>query len=484
MAYAGFQFGNFAGQLGDGRVINLFKADGKYELQLKGAGKTPFSRFADGNAVLRSSIREYVISESLNAIGIPSTRALGITALPDNKAQREQVEMCAIVCRMSPSWIRIGHFDYCRMQKDRDGLFNLCDYLISNDMKDRSGLNEYIKDDKNLQELNLTRYDLLFLDIVYRNAKSVALWHSYGFLNGVLNTDNTSVLGLAMDFGPFAFMDKFDPNFTSNSEDHSLRYSFKNSPSAIWFNMVKLVESMAEALGAGSALIDDANFRAKGFPSEEAVEVAMKRVNELVRGAGDMFEKVFIEDYLKSICGRLGIKPKETDNNSILGLLFETLQITKIDYNKFFVILQDLKLRDESFDVNKEAMKFIPKNIEDEEIENTIIKEVSAFLTVFRARVEEEELTDEIRKERAIHKNPLFLPKNWILQEVIDYTTDHLKSGNTNDKEVSAYIDKVMKMAQNPYEKAKWGDGLTDLEEKWTSDVSEDKTMLTCSCSS
>lgn len=499
MAYAGFQFGSFAGQLGDGRVINLFTATnaqtGKsYELQLKGAGMTPFSRFADGNAVLRSSIREYVISESLHAIGIPSTRALAITALPENKAQRYGAEMCAIVCRMSPTWLRIGHFDYCRMKGDRQGLFKLCDYINNEVLTGKNGekeytkeLQEFIRQDDQLDSLNLSDYDKLFLDIVIRNAKSVAYWHAYGFLNGVLNTDNTSILGLAIDFGPFAIMDKFDPNYTSNSEDHTLRYSFKNTPSAIWFNMIKLAESMAEILGATPEMLTNENFQMYGFPDDESVELAMERVNNLIKIAGDIYEKVFIEDYLRLMCGRLGITPKESDNNDILGLLFETLQVTKIEYNKFFTILQKLQLRNEAkFDLEKAALEFLPESLKvpekKEEMEKAS-KDIKLFLTIFKARVEEELLTDDIRYERAKKFNPLFIPKNWILQDVIDYTTEKLQS-KADEEETSAYLNKVMKMATNPYDASKWGEELKDVEAKWMSDVDDTKLMTTCSCSS
>lgn len=494
MAYAGFQFGNFAGQLGDGRVVNLFTVKnpetGKsYELQLKGAGKTPFSRFADGNAVLRSSIREYVISESLNAIGIPSTRALAITALPENRAQRSGAEICAVVCRMSPTWLRIGHFDYCRMKGDRKGLLELCDYIngeVLDGKKYTKELEDFIAGDEKLKQLELTDYDKLFLDIVIRNAKSVAYWHTYGFLNGVLNTDNTSVLGLAIDFGPFAIMDKFDPNYTSNSEDHTLRYSFKNTPSAIWFNMVKLAESLAEILGATPELLKDENFQKNGFPDEKSIAAATARVSSLVQAAGDVYEKVFIEDYLRLVCGRLGITPKESDNSEILGLLFETLQVTKLEYNKFFTILQSLPLRDDDFDAGLAALAFLPESLqapEQKEERDKVLKELRVFLTIFRARVEEEFLTDEVRLERARGSNPLFVPKNWVLDDVISYTTEKLRA-KAGEAEAGAYLNKIMKMANNPYDRSRWGEELKDVEERWMSDVDDSKMMLSCSCSS
>lgn len=489
MAYAGFQFGSFAGQLGDGRVINLFTVPdvhgGSYEIQLKGAGKTPYSRFADGNAVLRSSIREYVISEYLHTIGIPSTRSLAITAYPENKAQREGVEMCAVVARMSPTWIRIGHFDYCRLKGDRDGLFQLCEYINTEVLQGEytKELHEFMENDQKLKDFgDLTKFDKLFLDIIIRNSKSVAYWHAYGFLNGVLNTDNTSILGLAIDFGPFAIMDKFDPNYTSNSEDHERRYSFRNTPSAIWFNMVKLAESMAEVLGAGPGLIDDKNFKENGYPDDPSIDAAMTRVNSLIRIAGDIFEKVFIENYLKLICARLGITPRERDNGEILSLLFETLQVTKLEYNKFYLILQELRLRDQDFDIDEACKKFIPTTCSEED-RVFIMKEIKSFLTVFRARVEEELLTDEIRLQRASPHNPRFVPKNWILQDIINYTTEKLKEG-VPEEECSAYLNKIMKMTSNPFNESEWGSELKDVEEKWLSDVDDSKLMTSCSCSS
>ncbi|GMG39861.1 unnamed protein product [Ambrosiozyma monospora] len=329
VAYAGYQFGEFAGQLGDGRVVNLFdipttttstttpttssrsKLPSKYTLQLKGSGLTPFSRFADGKATIRSSIREYIISESLHAIGIPSTRALSVTLYPDVKAQRGSGawQRCGVVARMSESWVRVGHFDFVRFMRDRNGLIGLCDFVLDDvfhdaeekgrrrlclglssaevvgvfgadvDVKKYQGGGEVGKGDGDGEEESLsdvlgelTKYDRLYLEIIYRNAISVAYWHAYCFLNGVLNTDNASILGLALDFGPFSFMDYFDPGFTSNHDDVEKRYSFANTPSAIWFNMVRLGESMAELIGAGEELLNDEKWVATGEGSKEGWE--------------------------------------------------------------------------------------------------------------------------------------------------------------------------------------------------------------------
>lgn len=226
--YGGWQFGQWAGQLGDGRAISLFEATNpetknRYELQLKGAGQTPYSRFADGKAVLRSSIREFIVSEYLYSIGIPSTRALSLTLLPSNQAIREKVETCAIVCRFAESWIRIGTFDLLRARQDRKDLRLLSDYVREEvlEMKEKARVDGGEGSDGVHGARVRNRYEDMYREIARRNALTVAKWQAYGFMNGVLNTDNTSVMGLSLDFGPFSFMDvcnpfKISPTSTKN----------------------------------------------------------------------------------------------------------------------------------------------------------------------------------------------------------------------------------------------------------------------------
>lgn len=489
-AYAGYQFGTFAGQLGDGRVVNLFEVTnpntGKvYELQLKGAGKTPFSRFADGKAVLRSSIREFVISESLNAIGIPSTRALAITALPKTYAQRGTTESCAIVCRMAPSWIRVGTFDLYRYRNDRQGLIALADYAIDHVFHGEKNLCKNFKSilgkSEILQQLGtLSKYDKLYLEIVCRNAEAVSYWQAYGFLNGVLNTDNTSILGLAMDFGPFSFMDYFEPSYTPNTDDVNERYSFRSMPSAIWFNMVKLAEDLVELLGAGPELLKDHFFQEKGLKQEWIKSVGM-RTNKMVQAAADIFESYYMNFYMTLLCKRLGISMKSRDQDGILLLLFETLQKSKLDYNGFFVLLQKQPLcKTNDSEISNISAKFIPDNFEEDQTSGytkSMVKGIiERFLIAFKKRLVEEDITDAERLRRAEKYNPLFIPKNWILNEVIDFTQK-----NNYD---SSYLDKLMKMCCNPYEPEKWGDELGALEQHWLDDNKKEKQMLQCSCSS
>ncbi|OUM55557.1 hypothetical protein BVG19_g5109 [[Candida] boidinii] len=499
--YAGYQFGQFAGQLGDGRVVNLFEVENpetkeKFELQLKGSGKTPFSRFADGKAVLRSSIREFIISESLNSIGIPSTRALAITSLPKTYAQRYRAETCAVVCRMAKSFIRIGNFDLYRLRDDKKNLIKLCDFVIDEvfDGLDNFTFQNYLKDDsysKILFDLNskneLTKFDKMFIEICIKNSLTSAYWHAYGFLNGVLNTDNTSILGLSIDFGPFAFMDNFDPNFTSNHDDHELRYSFKNTPNAIWWNLVRLGEDLIELIGAGPKLVNDSNYlEVEGMNENNKGEI-IKRAELILDGCAEIFEKLFLEKYLELMCKRIGIEnPEQEDQVEIISPMLKMLTLTKLDYNEFFINLQNTKFKNfNSNDNNKIGKIFLPPNFKEEELsgytKEFVIDEIKNWLPIYINRLNESaasgSISDEERLRVGSRVNPIFLPRNWILDEVIEFT-------ETNGSNDISYLSKLSKMSSNPYDKSKWGDENKELEARWTTPADKEKQMLQCSCSS
>lgn len=479
-AYAGWQFGDFAGQLGDGRVVNLFEVTNdqgkRYELQLKGAGLTPFSRFADGKAVLRSSIREFIISESLHLVGIPSTRALAITLLPQTRAMRSGMEQCAVVCRMAESWVRIGTFDLYRLRNDRSGIRKLADYCISEVFH-----NELSEVPDFPEKLGvMTRYDQLYLEIVKRNALTVAKWQAYGFLNGVLNTDNTSILGLSIDFGPFAYMDRFDPDYTSNHDDHHRRYSFRETPNSIFWNLARLGEDMVELIGSGSELIDDPKFISNGVPLDKQ-EFVLNRCTEVVTYAHDLYQETFLENYYKLLSQRLGLTEHlKEDIDKVHASLLTTLRILKLDYNNFYAILQSLELHLDS-DFESLAKKFIPENFKEGGLntitKDEIVEELSPWLQKFLERLESANISNEQRYEIASQVNPRFLPRNWILQEVIDYTED-------NDGDVK-YLNKLLKMSINPYGPLKWGDEEKELEAHWMGGSNDEKLLMSkCSCSS
>jgi len=366
--YGGYQFGQWAGQLGDGRAISLFETTNpssgvRYELQLKGAGRTPYSRFADGKAVLRSSIREFVVSESLHALGIPTTRALSLTLTPENKVRRETIEPGAIVARFAQSWLRIGTFDLLRARGDRKLIRQLSTYvaeevfggweslpsqLKTGDINDtaidpgRGVGSNVVQGEKEAEENRFTR---VYREIVRRNAKTVAYWQAYAFTNGVLNTDNTSIFGLSIDFGPFAFLDNFDPSYTPNHDDFMLRYSYRNQPSIIWWNLVRLGEAMGELIGAG-ARCDEDEFVNEGVSKTWADDL-VKRAESLIERIGEEYKAVFMAEYKRLMTARLGLKAhKEGDFDNLFSELLDTLEALELDFNHTFRKLSHLSVAD------------------------------------------------------------------------------------------------------------------------------------------
>ncbi|KAI2620174.1 UPF0061-domain-containing protein [Hypomontagnella submonticulosa] len=514
--YGGFQFGQWAGQLGDGRAISLFETTNpntgiRYELQLKGAGLTPYSRFADGKAVLRSSIREFIVSEALNALGIPTTRALSLTLLPGVKVRRETTEPGAIVARFAQSWLRIGTFDILRARGDRDLIRKLATYVAEDvfggwetlpgrlDDPDKPG--ESAPPKRNVPadtiegpaESAENRFTRLYREIVRRNALTVAKWQAYGFMNGVLNTDNTSLFGLSIDFGPFAFMDNFDPSYTPNHDDFMLRYSYRNQPSIIWWNLVRLGESLGELLGAGSQ-VDDPKFVADGVKEEEAQGI-IDRAEKIIMQIGEEYKDVFLTEYKKVMTTRFGLKNyKDSDFEELFSGALDTMEALELDFNLFFRRLSSVKvdeLETKEAREDRAAMFFYSDGVTGAGGEAEGRKRVGEWLEKWRQRILEDWgdgqiISDEQDRERmrAMKRvNPNFIPRGWILDEII-------KRVEKND-EIDV-LDRVMHMALHPFEEGWAGrtfngkgyKGDIDEETRWTGDVPRLGRAMQCSCSS
>ncbi|MEN9904649.1 MAG: hypothetical protein RLZZ555_1214, partial [Pseudomonadota bacterium] len=233
--YSGHQFGHWAGQLGDGRALMLGEHAGSgLEIQLKGAGRTPYSRMGDGRAVLRSSIREFLCSEAMHALGIPTTRALCVTGSPA-PVRREEIETAAVVTRLAPSFIRFGHFEHFSHGGRHGELRQLADFVI-----------EHFYPGCGAAPGN--PYAALLAAVTERSAELVAQWQAAGFCHGVLNTDNMSVLGLTLDYGPFQFLDGFDPGHVCNHSDSSGRYAYARQPNVVYWNLFCLGQAMLPLL--------------------------------------------------------------------------------------------------------------------------------------------------------------------------------------------------------------------------------------------
>lgn len=516
--YGGFQFGQWAGQLGDGRAISLFETTNKesgvrYELQLKGAGLTPYSRFADGKAVLRSSIREFVVSEALHALGIPSTRALSLVLLPHEKVRRERLEPGAIVARFAQSWLRIGNFDILRARGDRGLIRTLATYVAEDVFGGWETLPARLEDpDKPAtspepgrgvardeiqgpDESAENRFTRLYRELVRRNALTVAKWQAYGFMNGVLNTDNTSIFGLSIDFGPFAFMDNFDPAYTPNHDDHMLRYSYRNQPSIVWWNLVRLGEALGELLGAG-AKVDDAKFVEDGVKEEDA-DAIVKRAEKIIMQIGEEYKAVFLAEYKRLMTARLGLRHfKEDDFNDLFSSLLDTMQALELDFNLFFRRLGSIKVAhldtQEAREV-KAAVFFYKDGVTGTVGEEEGRKRIGEWLDKWRQRILEDwgddgatrmsDEQDQARRDAMKKVNPNFVPRGWILDEVIKRVE---KDGERD------VLRRIMNMALHPFEDGWHGrtfDGVEwkgDKEEetRWTTDVPRHERAMQCSCSS
>ncbi|KAK4505354.1 hypothetical protein PRZ48_003317 [Zasmidium cellare] len=498
--YGGYQFGSWAGQLGDGRAISLFEANNpssgkRYEIQLKGAGRTPYSRFADGKAVVRSSIREFVVSEALNALGIPTTRALSLTLGPEEHVRREMTEPAAMVARFAETWIRIGTFNLPRSRGDRDMVRKLADYVAeevfpgweslpaqvpSTDEKDVVGLQGGIPKDEiqGAGENAENRYARLFREVARRNAKTVAHWQAYAFTNGVLNTDNTSIYGLSVDFGPFAFLDNFDPSYTPNHDDHMLRYAYKNQPSIIWWNLVRLAESFGEIIGAGP-WCDDQEFVEQGVRKEKADEL-IKRAETIIEKVGEEYKAVFMAEYKRLMTARLGLKQsKQSDFDELYSELLDTLEALELDFNHTFRRLSYIKT--DEIDTDEKRKEIAGRFFHHEGLsglagsESDARERVGKWLAKYRERVLEDwpNAPEEERLNAMKAVNPKFIPRSWILDELIDRVE---KKG---EREV---LDRVMDMALAPFNE-EWGWNREE-EERFCGDVPKYQRAMQCSCSS
>lgn len=294
--YAGHQFGYFVPQLGDGRSCLIGEIDG-LELSLKGAGTSPFSRGADGRAVLRSSIREYLCSIAMQGLKIPTTRALALVN-SSSQVYREHVENAAIVTRVAESHIRFGHFEYFASKGQNENVKKLADFVIKHYMSD----------------LEQGDYLALFKNVIESTAIMIARWQAQGFSHGVMNTDNMSILGLTIDYGPFSFMETYDPSFICNHSDTQGRYSFERQPSVALWNLQRL----ADALGT---LIQE----------------------EQIKEALSSYEKILVKEYSYLMRSKFGLILQDEGDNSLINNFLELLYTNQKDYHRSMRMLLSQK---------------------------------------------------------------------------------------------------------------------------------------------
>ncbi len=303
--YSGHQFGVWAGQLGDGRALWLGEVDtpaGPLELQLKGAGMTPYSRRADGRAVLRSSIREFLCSEAMDALGVPTTRALCITgsSLP---VRRETLETAAVVTRVAPSFIRFGHFEHFAHHEQLDALRRLADWFIAHHAPECAAAPEPVV--------------ALLEKVALQTADLVAHWQAIGFCHGVMNTDNMSMLGLTLDYGPFGFMDAFDPGHICNHSDDRGRYAYARQPGVAFWNLHALAQALLPLLP---------------IDTDQAAEASTERL----LGAVEAFRGRFTSQMLTRMRAKLGLIGETDGDQALADDFLKLMAASRADYTITF----------------------------------------------------------------------------------------------------------------------------------------------------
>jgi uncharacterized protein YdiU (UPF0061 family) len=380
MCYAGHQFGHFVPRLGDGRAINLGCANG-WHLQLKGAGQTLYSRHGDGRAVLRSSIREFLMSEAMHYLGIPTTRALGIIGSNEDVA-RERWEKGSIVLRMSPSWVRFGTFEYFYYANQHDKLEQLADYVIAESYP-------HLKDTQDA-------YLMFFSEVVERTAKLIAQWQSVGFNHGVMNTDNMSIAGLTIDYGPYAMLDDYEEYYVCNHTDTEGRYSFTNQPSIAYWNLAMLMRALSPLINI------------------ERME------KELVK-----FGPIYDEHYTQLLRAKLGLDEVLEGDDALVDDLFETLETLHVDHTAFFRQLSH-------FDGDNSTILALCY----------FDKPMVAWLERYAKRLEKNSISIEERHAKMLQVNPKYILKNYMLQEAIE-------KAQTGD---FGLVNDLLTLVQTPYD--------------------------------
>jgi uncharacterized protein YdiU (UPF0061 family) len=398
--YGGHQFGNWAGQLGDGRAISLGEVKNErgehWEVQLKGAGPTPYSRNADGRAVLRSSLREFLCSEAMFHLGVPTTRALSLVATGDSVVRdilydgHPRPEPGAIVCRVAPSFLRFGNFELFAAREEVDVLKRLTDFTLETYFPE---LGAPSKD----------AYIALMEEVSRRTGELIAHWMSVGFVHGVMNTDNMSILGLTIDYGPYGFLDHFDPDFTPNITDrHGRRYRYANQPSVALWNLSRLAQALTPLVGDFEPLKATLGAYLGAFQTAERRRTA---------------DKLGISELRDDETAPSGA-PRVPDSMWV-GDLYQLLAEVEADFTIFFRALADVRADAdvpsvEAFDAVKSAF------YDSAALSADYRARLAAWLDRYVARVREDGTKDTERRAAMNRVNPKYVFRNYVAQMAID----------------------------------------------------------------
>ncbi len=404
VAYGGHQFGHWAGQLGDGRAIALGEVVGvdgaRHELQLKGAGPTPYSRRADGRAVLRSSLREFMCSEAMHALGVPTTRALCLIGSGEEVVRDmfyngdPRAEPGAIVCRVAPSFLRFGNYELPTSRGDTALLEKLVDFTLARDYSHLTGSIEQRRAD-------------WFAEVAARTAVMVAHWMRVGFVHGVMNTDNLSILGLTIDYGPYGWLENFDPDWTPNTTDaQGRRYAYAKQPGIAHWNLSALA-------GALSPL----------FPDQSVLHAGLNR-----------YAGVFEAEHARMTCAKFGLVAGRPDDLKLAAAFFGVLERAEMDMTLAFRGLADLQPSAPQLAVFDAAFYDPAKR-------DAQMPAIEEWLALYAARLREDPQTPQQRRAAMHAVNPIYVPRNYLAQQAIDKA----EQGDLSE------LHQLMEVLQRPY---------------------------------
>jgi uncharacterized protein YdiU (UPF0061 family) len=393
MLYAGHQFGHYVPQLGDGRAILLGEVQNRqeerWELQLKGAGITPYSRRGDGRAVLRSSIREYLCSEAMHGLGIPTTRALCLLG-SDEEVYREEIEPGAMLVRLAQSHVRFGSFEVFYYRQQYDALWQLADYLLDHHYPQlRDSANPYLA---------------LFAAVVERTAQLISRWQEVGFAHGVMNTDNMSMLGLTLDYGPFGFLDSYDPGFVCNHTDVAGRYAYDQQPAIAKWNLSRLGQAMLPLFDAD-------------LPAGAAM------ANEVL----NRYEGIFNLVYGEGMRRKLGLLGAQESDHQLIAALLRLLEHHHVDYTLFFRALADID--------TGSGYRYLERLVGDPVA-------LAAWANQYRQRLASEGRAPEERRAAMRAVNPKYVLRNHLAQHAIERAQHHQDYSE---------IERLLTLLRNPF---------------------------------
>ncbi|MDF1742237.1 MAG: YdiU family protein [Gimesia sp.] len=444
MCYGGHQFGNWAGQLGDGRAINLGEVLNQkgehWTLQLKGAGPTPYSRTADGLAVLRSSVREFLCSEAMYHLGVPTTRALSLV-LTGEQVERDmfydgnpKLEPGAVVCRVAPSFLRFGNYQIFAARGDIKNLRALVDYTIRTDFK-------------HLGEPSRAVYLRLFEEVCRRTADMIVHWMRVGFVHGVMNTDNMSVLGLTIDYGPYGWLEDYDPNWTPNTTDATgRRYRFGNQPQIALWNLMQFANAL--------------------YPLIEATEPLQESLDQYV----DHFEK----DSQTMMSEKLGLSTFQSDTDpQLIASLQEVLQLVETDMTIFFRKLSLLESEgNQSAEIDEASLlaPLMDAYYQPEQIVGDVRTKICAWVRNYRNRLRDEHSLDAARREKMNLVNPKYVLRNYLAQLAIDKA----EQGDFS------LVNELLELLRHPYDEQPGQEQHAEKRPEWARSRAG-CSMLSCS---